>query len=125
VVDYNGDEGVAGAPAQVCYLINWNSGDGRRGGKPRTYLSGVMASAVVNDTDLDGTRAASLTTLANGFLGEVVGLGTANLQIRDMVDYSIANGGAYRGTAHLYEIFNGACSPFVATQRRRVDRRRS
>jgi hypothetical protein len=124
VADYTGGSSGSGAPAQVAYLINWNSGDGRQGGKPRTYICGVDAGAITNDTDLSGGAVSSLSTNANGFLGGVVGLGTANLQIADLVDYSQVNDKAWRVAGHAYEIFNGTCSPFIATIRNRVDRRR-
>jgi hypothetical protein len=34
------------------------------------------------------------------------------------------NDKAWRVAGHAYEIFNGTCSPFIATIRNRVDRRR-
>lgn len=55
----------------VCYVIDWKITDYYRGGKPRTYLPGVVQSASTDARTLTSTARSSLATAAQGFRTDV------------------------------------------------------
>jgi len=107
---------------QVSGLINWDSGDPRRGGKPRNYLpffkgdgnsdSGNWASAIVT----------AMNTACGTFLGHVQGHTAGSLVCDNFVDYSTVLHGAYRLNGAVFPIPSGSFNPHAGTQRRRVGR---
>lgn len=115
----------AGQTAQTCYLIDWQSGDPRRGGKPRSYIPGVPDSKVVSTTNLDPTIVAAINTALDSWIGTLgtISSGTASGLV--LVEMSFVNAKADRTTPLPYTIRKAVCSPQVATQRRRVDRLRA
>lgn len=111
--------------ADLAFLINWETGDPRRGGKPRTYLSGVRQS---DNADFANLQSADVTTLTAGcatFLGHIQGKTEGALVCDNLVDYSVINGKAYRAAGHPYIISSGSCNAVVGNQRRRVARARA
>lgn len=111
------------AAGQVCYLIDWQSVDPRRGGKPRTYLPGVSQDAIAGEATLTDAVVTGLSADANDFHDAVNGLSIQTHSLH-MVEMSFFNAGAPRLIGVGYEIIGGNCSNVVATQRRRVDRLR-
>lgn len=124
VADEVGGSGGAAEAGQVCYLIDWNSADGRRGGKPRSYIPGVTNASMADQAVLNASDQANMTTHANAYHNAVNAITSSPWSTIHLVDASFVNGGAYRLTPHAYEIFGGFCSNAVGTQRRRVNRRR-
>lgn len=111
--------------AQVSYLINYDTLDPRRGGKPRQYICGVPDFAVADSARLDSTiRAAMNTGLAEWFVDLSTGEGTAHATILELVEMSFVNAKAYRTDALPYGLQSGSVNSVVATQRRRVNRLR-
>lgn len=113
------------APAQVCYLIDWQAGDPRRGGKPRSYLCGVTTDSLEDEVRLNPAGASSLSDAAQGYIDDVAGLSSAPFTPISFVEMSFRAGNAYRVDPVQYTIDGGICSAEVATQRRRVDRLRT
>jgi hypothetical protein len=113
--------GGTGEPANVAYLVNWSTGDGRRGGKPRNYLVGVLDSKMLDQATLDPSWVATLDSGIATWLSTIAGE-TPNFEL---VDMSFVNGKADRATAFPFPISGGNVSTVVATQRRRVDRLRT
>jgi hypothetical protein len=109
--------------AQVCYLIDWVTTDPRRGGKARTYLPGVLTSALADNANLSSAALAAINTEANNFHNAVNAL-TITGQLLHMVEMSFINNKAPRAHGVGYEILAGVASNVVGTQRRRVDRLR-
>lgn len=106
--------------AQVAYLINWATGDPRRGGKPRTYVTGVpdnrlLDSARVGSGVLTAINARLVTWLASELAATIP---------MQLVEMSFRNGNADRAEAATYPIIGGTVNNVVATQRRRVNRLR-
>jgi len=110
-------------PGQVAYLIDWITTDPRRGGKARTYLPGVISSALGDVANLTPTAITDLTTRANNFHNHANAL-TITGQPLHFVEMSCFDGKAPRAACVGYEILAGKSSNAVATQRRRVDRLR-
>lgn len=110
--------------AQVAYLINWATGDPRRGGKPRTYLPG----ATQTDGPVPGAVVAAHQTAINSgivtFLAHAAGATHGNLVCDGLVEYSTVSHKAFRAAGVTFPIGSGNCNGIVATQRRRVDRLR-
>jgi len=119
-----GADADTGEDAQVCYLINWVSGDARRGGKPRTYIPGVENSAMLDRARLNTTFQGNYNTAIDSWLAAfpfTVSSGHATA----LVEMSFVNAKADRVTPVAIPIVSGHVNPVVATQRRRVDRERS
>jgi hypothetical protein len=106
--------------AQVAYLVNWATGDPRRGGKPRTYITGVPDNRL-----LDQARVApGVRTTINGRLATWLTSELAAPIPMQLVEMSFRNGNADRAEAVTFPIIGGTLSDVVATQRRRIDRLR-
>jgi hypothetical protein len=65
--------GQAGTPVSVntCICVSWGLGVKYRGGKPRTYLSGTVATVIANPQELTEAAASSTAALANTFISNV------------------------------------------------------
>jgi hypothetical protein len=110
--------------AQCSFLINWECGDPRRGGKPRTYFYGVTDSSESSPAAVDSAVVAAINTHLATFIGHVEGHTNGALVCDHLIEYSTVTGGAYRTAGHALPISSGSCNPIIATQRRRVDRSR-
>src|SRR5213595_992326 len=112
--------GGSGQDAQVALLVNWQVGDGRRGGKPRNYIPGVLDSVVADSARLDSTFVSTVSASINTWLTTIAGE-TPNFAL---VDMSFRDAKAWRKNAVPFPIHGGNLNEVVATQRRRVDRLR-
>lgn len=124
VGDVSGNGASSGEEGQVAILINWDTGDPRRGGKPRSYIPGVAEDRVSDEASLTGGCVTSRTAACATYLTTTAAITTSTVTVVGMVDVSFVNANDYRPSAVQYEIFGGTCNPIVATQRRRVDRLR-
>lgn len=125
VVDEAGTDSSGDQDAQVCYLVNWSTGDVRRGGKPRTYITGVPLSACADSATLDSDHLGSMNSgLVDWFTELAAGGAPSGAQLMP-VEMSFIDGGVDRTAPQPYLISSGAVSNVVATQRRRVDRLRT
>jgi hypothetical protein len=106
--------------AQVSYLINWSTGDPRRGGKPRQYIAGVLDGLMADSAFL---VAAATTGTDPALLAWLEDLPTRDPALQ-LVEMSFRNALAWRDTALSYPIIGVTVNPVVATQRRRVGRLR-
>lgn len=110
--------------AQVAYMINWFTGDARKGGKPRQYLCGVVDTALADPAHLTAT---ALTDFNAGIATWLTELGNASLPhgtVTGLAECSFVNAKVDRVTPVLFDVTSGAMNSVVATQRRRVDRLR-
>lgn len=106
--------------AQVAYLVNWATGDIRRGGKPRQYVCGVPEEAMQDSARIASAIQAAVNARLITWLEDGPDL-TIPLQL---VEMSFRDGNADRAEAVTFPIIGGSLNPVVATQRRRVDRLR-
>jgi len=115
-----GTETAAVESGQVAFLINWQTGDPRKGGKPRTYVSGVLDEETADPARVSSGTLAALNSGLATWLTDIAGRTIPTL----LVEMSFVNACAYRLTPVTRAIFGGTVSPIVATQRRRVNRLR-
>lgn len=115
-----GTGAVGGQDAQVAYLVNWSTGDPRRGGKPRSYFTGVDDQVLADTARLTGAAQAGIT----GRLITWLESGPTQHTPMQLLEMSFRNGKTWRDAAFTYPIIGASLNPVVATQRRRVDRLR-
>lgn len=112
-----------GQDAQVAYLINWVSGDARKGGKPRQYIPGIANSERADTARLTAACIAAFDTALTAWLAAFPFVhGTATIE--GMVEMSFVNAKADLHPPIARPIRAGRLNPIVASQRRRVDRLR-
>jgi len=111
--------------ANTAWLINWETSDPRRGGKPRSYLPGVYQTSEADAADISTGVVSAVNTGIGTFLTHLAGLTKGQLVCDNLVEYSTVNGKAYRNAGATFPILSGVCSGIIATQRRRVDRLRA
>lgn len=118
-IDASGDQ-----DAQVCFLVNWITGDPRRGGKPRQYFCGVTDDMMQDSAILNP----ALLPVVNGILATWLGgfpySGGATGVAQGLVEMEFRNNKAWLPEGFPRPVLGGTLSPVVATQRRRVDRLR-
>lgn len=111
--------------ANLAYLINWLTGDPRRGGKPRTYMPGVIDSTNADAANFGSGTVSGLATNIATFLSALSSITSGHLAVGGLVEYSTVNKGAYRTAGVYFPIASGTLNSVVGTQRRRVGRVRS
>jgi hypothetical protein len=110
--------------AQVAYLINWVSGDSRKGGKPRNYICGVPNASMLDSARLQPTVQATLNGFLSTWLGAFPYAGSSDGVAQGLVEMSFVTAGADEDPPIARPIVSGLFNTVVATQRRRVDRLR-
>lgn len=108
--------------AQVAYLVNWATGDPRKGGKPRQYICGVPGNRVADAARILSTTQATINAALIAWLTSLLTVGTGRVVTMQLEEMSFRNGNTWRDAAHTYPIIGGTVNPVVATQRRRVNR---
>lgn len=112
-----------GQDAQVSYLINWTSGDARKGGKPRQYICGVSNSERADTARLTNACTAAFNTAITTWLASFPHVsGTAH--VIDLVEMSFVSNKVDLAPPVARTVRAGHLNPIVASQRRRVDRLR-
>jgi len=112
-----------GQDAQVAYLLNWVSGDARKGGKPRSYIPGVSNNARADTARLtSGVLSAFDAAIATWLASFPFTHGTAT--VTNFVEMSFVSAGVDLNPPIARPIVGGHLNPIVGTQRRRVDRLR-
>lgn len=122
VADAIGTQSGDGLPAQVSLLIDWSTLDGRRGGKPRSYMPGASADLVTESYSVKASELAGLNGHVADYIASVNGELHGNITGCEFVEMSFVTGNAYRAGGVIFPISGGYVRPVLATQRRRVDR---
>lgn len=110
--------------AQVSYLVNWGSGDPRRGGKPRQYISGVPIAEMQDSARISSGALAALNAAIATWLGSFPFTHGATGQCHGLVEMSFVSGKVDLNPPIARPILSGTVNPVVGTQRRRADRLR-
>lgn len=105
---------------QTSYLLNWANQDPRKGGKPRSYVSGVVEASMQDSARLKSTFQSAVAGRVPAFFTTIADTDSGLV----LIDLSFRNGNAWRDVAYAYPITGASLSPVIATQRRRVDRLR-
>jgi hypothetical protein len=108
--------------ANCCFLINWATGDPRRGGKPRSYLAGCAFEADADSAHVNPTDITDFAALITTWMAAVPASSHGSLAVDNFIEYSIVNHKAYRTAGQAFTITGGALNAVIGTQRRRVGR---
>lgn len=122
VADGVGVAGSNGLPAQVSILLDWDTLDGRRGGKPRTYIAGIDQSMVDESYQVAASKLTAIQGYIDAFLGDIAAYSASPFNSLEFVEMSFYNGGAIRPSPVQFPLLGGHVRTVLATQRRRVDR---
>lgn len=125
IADAVGTDDSGDQDAQVAYLFNWFTGDVRRGGKARQYVSGVPMDACADSARITSGFQGSIQSGLDDWLLELAAGTLPNSSVLALVEMSFVDGKADRTTPAMYPVTGGRLNPVVATQRRRIDRLRS
>ena len=118
----SGSIGTSETPAQVCALINWSISGSYRGGKPRTYLPGVVVADLSDIETLNTTRRNALTTAAGNFLADVNALAPAPFTSVSLGTIAFFRSYSALSPPIFKPFLAGTCRAKLATQRRRLGR---
>jgi hypothetical protein len=122
-VAYNGTGSPATGPGAASEVISWLSNVYWRGGKPRTYLPGVLSASLNSGTDtLTSTRITALKAAAAAFRTAVNALTATSITSTVFGFVSFRTGNAERGTPLFFAIVGSNVHPRVGIQRRRDGR---
>lgn len=114
-----GDVSGQQCPAQVAACISWKIAARYRGGKPRTYLAGILEAQRADTTHFTPTAVSNWLSDASGFLAAVNGLSIgSNLVTLGCVSYY--TGHALRGTGLFRPFIQVNVNARIDTQRRRL-----
>lgn len=106
--------------ANTSILINWDIIAHYRGGHPRTYLTGVPAQALDDNSFLLAAAQAALQTRVDTFLSEMNATTSGGVTEVRLGTVSFVTAGAWR-TPPIMRIYDsGLVSGELATQRRRL-----
>jgi hypothetical protein len=103
-----------------CKVISWRSGVYWRGGKPRTYLPGLMQTDTTDAKHLDTAAINALLTQANAFHGQLNGIvaGAITTTVHGFVSFRGLSGDILVGA--FFPILGAAVHPRIGTQRGRL-----
>jgi hypothetical protein len=87
-----GSAGASGLPAGVAVVIKYPIARRYRGGHPRTYLGGLLSTALSGPGSVDPTYAAALLGVWNAFIGGVLGAGWSGAGTLNQVNVSYYQG---------------------------------
>jgi hypothetical protein len=122
-VGYAGAGAVSGSPGAASKVVSWLSTVYWRGGKPRTYLPGLVSADLTAGTDqLTAGVVTALKTAAAAFRTAVNAqvAGTITATVFGFVSFFTGN--APRPTPLFFPITGSTVHPRVGTQRRRDGR---
>ena len=122
-VTYVGSGANSTGPGGAAPVVSWLSNVYWRGGKPRTYLPGLISTALTGATDqLTATMITNTKAGAVAFRGDVNALTATSITGSTFGFVSFRTGNAERGTPLFFAIVGATVHPRVGMQRRRDGR---
>jgi hypothetical protein len=106
--------------ANAAAVISWYGPWHYRGGKPRTYIGGLPASATSDVQHLDPTFASTLASRANTFISTVAAQIDAPSPGATLGTVSYSSGDIWRSPPIFRAYLSAQVHPRLATQRRRL-----
>lgn len=101
-------------------VVSWLSSVYWRGGKPRTYLSGLVEADIVSSVGLTATAITNLKTAAAGFRTAVNALSTGTISGTALGFVSFRSGNADRVPPVFFPFTGSTAHTRLGTQRRRL-----
>jgi hypothetical protein len=114
------EAGTAVADNAASKIISWLSTVYWRGGKPRTYLTGVPTGDVTSATSLTAAEIALLKTAATNFRSDVQALTSGAITGTQFGFVSFQSGNVPRTPAVFFPITGATVHPRLGSQRRRL-----
>jgi hypothetical protein len=108
------------ADSSACYVINWAIGDYYRGGHPRSYLPGVISTAMVNGSNLLAANVTALATAATGFLNDVNAATSTNVSQTELGTVRYQSDEAWLDPPAFKPFQSASIRSIIGTQRRRL-----
>lgn len=115
-----GGGGTAVADDSAAAVISWTTSVYWRGGKPRSYLSGVPNTAITTGHFLSGTYQGNVATGGGNFRTAINALTAGTITGSTLGFVSFRSGNADRGTPLFFAHTGARCHPRLGTQRRRL-----
>jgi hypothetical protein len=106
--------------ANDALCVSWYGAWHYRGGKPRTYIGGLPASATSDMKTIDPTVASTQVTRANSFISFVAAQIDAPSPAAALGTVSFQSGDVWRDTPVFRQYLSAQVHPRLATQRRRL-----
>ncbi len=106
--------------SSACVVISWVSSVYWRGGKPRTYMIGLVEADINNDYSLSATAITNWKTAANNFRADVNALTATSITGTQLGFVSFRSGNADRATPIFFPVSGSQVHPRFGTQRRRL-----
>lgn len=103
-------------------VISWLSGVYWRGGKPRTYLTGVATTDMTSGAALTATEITALTSAAAAFRTAVNALTQGTITGTTLGFVSFRTGNTDRTPPLFFAVSGARVHPRIGTQRRRLGR---
>jgi hypothetical protein len=103
-----------------CYVINWSIRDYYRGGKPRTYLPGVLQSVVVDGRTISATPRSNLAAAAVNFMTDVNALTHGGITACKLGTVAFARHNAWLAPPVFKQYQGASVRSVMGTQRRRL-----
>lgn len=117
----NGVEGAGAVEDNAASkVVSWLSTVYWRGGKPRTYLPGVLTADVLTNRFVTVAEQALIVTKANAFVAAVNALVQGTIATTKLGFVSFMSGNADRVPPVFFPISAGTSHPRLGTQRRRL-----
>lgn len=120
-ISFDDAGGASGAPlaSGTAAVISWGIDGYWRGGKPRTYLSGMVVGSLASADQYLGSFVTSLSTAGAGFLGDVNGFSGSGFATVTLGTLSRYSGGAPRTPPIFFPFFTAQGRPGIGSVRRR------
>jgi len=119
-ISESGTQPVAAIDASASICISWNSSAYWRGGKPRTYMGGVVPGMIDTNHSLLDSSKADIQARANSFLNDVNAITTAQIPETTMCFTSYQSKGEWRTPPLNFAITGAIIHDRLASQRRRL-----
>ena len=120
---YAGTGSASSAPGAPSKVVSWLSTVYWRGGKPRTYMPGLVAGDLTTSTDVIApTPLANLKTGAANFRTDVNALTAGTITGTTIGFVSFRSGNTERGTPLFFAFTGSTVHPRIGSQRRRDGR---
>lgn len=118
-----GTGAAAGAVVQdnsVSVVLSWNSSVYWRGGKPRTYVNGVLAGSLASNTAITGGAQTTYQTAGTNLRNDINALTAGTITGTQFGFLSFSSGNVARSPALFFAITGCRVHPRLGTQRRRM-----
>jgi hypothetical protein len=108
------------ADLSACKVVSWLTTVYWRGGKPRTYIPGVVTADTTGANSLTSTEITALTTAGINFRSDINALTAGTITGTSLGFVSFSSGNAPRGTPLFFAFTGAKVHPRLGTQRRRL-----